>query len=437
MRDSENGRRTVRARIALLLIALVCPARADDEPAPAYGAAPKWHPDPNWAAHHPRRGTVLHVLTQFDDIQSRRHPEALASALSEVGPWHAIPPIAAPDWTALARFAADYNPRVRSSLRVLAQSGCKPVDFGYPCRARVLGLYASPALLQEARAEFPWTRPVPAPLPTAAEGVYAKVAFLEGPWRGDELIVPAYLLTRLIPPDDPLPRLQDAPRTASTDALMTLARRLEALGRREPAADAYLRALVIDPATPGAGPALERLGGRVPLLTPDVYQVVDVLDERTFLTTIHGEQRAVRLLGLRSPDSPGDTIEGPPRAIRGVAAARLHALLSHQSVRLELPNGEAADPLPAYVYRVADGLDVSREMIDSGHAFADLADDHPRRDEFRQAAEVAESRGLGMWKPAPDPLDRLPGPAPRSPGLRVTPARIDPGGTAVRPSRPR
>lgn len=208
----------IRLPLALLLLALAGQAHGWDEPAPSYGASPSWRPDPSYEAHIPRRGAVLHVLTESDDLDRRRHAKARDSIVSYGEAASPIPKVAAPDWPALARFAREYDPRGENDLRALARSGCKPLDFGYPCRAEVLELYATPWLLAGARREFPWVRQIPTKLPSAAGGVYAGVRFLEGPMRGESLIVPADMLTRLIPPERPGPRSDSTPphrRTAS------------------------------------------------------------------------------------------------------------------------------------------------------------------------------------------------------------------------------
>ncbi|GIW87553.1 MAG: hypothetical protein KatS3mg108_1877 [Isosphaeraceae bacterium] len=406
------------------------------QPPLAYGAAPDWQPDPNWKAHHPKPGALLYVLTQFDDRSQRQHPQLHRSALG----WRlfrpTVPPVAAPNWAALARFAGEYQTGRQSDLLVLARSGCKPLDFGYPCQARVLGLYAPPSALRQVKAEFPWVKPIRAILPEAANGVYARVQFLEGPLQSEELLVPAFMLTRLIPPDVGLPRPPQTQPAVKASSLKGLAGRFENLGQYELAADFYRRGLVVDPTDHQAKLSLERLGSRVPALSPEAYPVVSVLPEGLVEVVIENRPRAVRLLGLSFNEWPAAPADQPPKPIPGIAAARLRALLQGQAVRLELPLGTDLTPLPAYVYRASDGLDLSRELIDTGHVCASWAEDHPRLDEFRQAAEIAESQQRGIWHPAP-PVFEPEGPAPRLPGLTITPAAIEPGGTTVRPPRSR
>ena len=123
---------------------------------------------------------------------------------------------------------------------------------------------------------------------------------------------------------------------------------------------------------------------------PDTARVQRVIDGDTL--DLEGEGR-VRILGIDAPET-GDL----PECGGEEARAFLETLLAGRTITLEydVVCRDRFDRLLAHVR--LDGVSAGRAMLDAGMACAMfLEPNRAHRDAFLRAAQVARSRGSGLW----------------------------------------
>jgi micrococcal nuclease len=155
---------------------------------------------------------------------------------------------------------------------------------------------------------------------------------------------------------------------------------------------------------------------------PGYYPVTHVTDGDTFDVRIAGQNEAVRLIGIDTPET-----HDPRKPVQcyGVAAAEeAHHLLDHQQVRLE---GDPTDSdrdkyhrLLRYAY-LDNGVFYNQYMVQHGYAFAYTIFPNEKLDQFKQWESEARQQGLGIWSACQVHLDgdieqtNAVGPAPLAP----------------------
>lgn len=127
--------------------------------------------------------------------------------------------------------------------------------------------------------------------------------------------------------------------------------------------------------------------------------IVSVTDGDTVDVDIAGDEEAVRLLGIDTPELHHPT--KPVECYGAEASARTTALLPvGTKVRL-VRDVEARDRygrLLAYVYRASDGLFVNRSLVADGYATTlDIAPNGAHAAELARLVSEARAEGRGLW----------------------------------------
>lgn len=136
--------------------------------------------------------------------------------------------------------------------------------------------------------------------------------------------------------------------------------------------------------------------------TPELYDVVQVIDGDTIRVNVQGSTESVRLIGINTPE----TGEGR-RALECFgreASDFAERLMDGRRVRLEGdPTQDERDQygrLLRYVW-LDDGTFVNERMIAEGYAYEYTYDlPYRYRDDFRAAETQARSSEAGLWAPS-------------------------------------
>ena len=139
------------------------------------------------------------------------------------------------------------------------------------------------------------------------------------------------------------------------------------------------------------------------------FRVVRVVDGDTLdVGCPDGDRKStrIRLWGVDTPETvkPDTPVEhfGPE------ATAFVKQVAGKANVKLHLGPTRTRDKygrLLAYL-ELGDGRDLNREIIATGHGYADPRFPHPRKDDYRHTQDVARRAGLGLWAEVRD--DQLP-----------------------------
>lgn len=130
------------------------------------------------------------------------------------------------------------------------------------------------------------------------------------------------------------------------------------------------------------------------------YKVMRVVDGDTIAVEIEGEQQAVRLIGVDTPETvhPSKPVETYGKE----ASSFTRNLLLGESVYLKPDQGDSLERdkygrLLAYVYRAPDRLFVNAEIIRQGYGHAYTVYPFAKMDEFRVHEQAARTAGRGLW----------------------------------------
>lgn len=124
--------------------------------------------------------------------------------------------------------------------------------------------------------------------------------------------------------------------------------------------------------------------------------LVSVIDGDTIVVDLGGRERRVRLVGVDTPER--GACYGKEATVwltRQVPAGAVLALVDDSTQ----PNTDQYDRLLRYVE--VDGTDLGLQLLDTGHDRpydTGPASDHPRRQDYSQAATRAEDNDRGLWR---------------------------------------
>jgi micrococcal nuclease len=136
------------------------------------------------------------------------------------------------------------------------------------------------------------------------------------------------------------------------------------------------------------------------LINKGFVKVERVIDGDTFIYSLNGEQKTIRLLGVDTPETvdPRKTVQ----CFGKEASEMTHSLLDGQEVRLEVdPTANDRDFYlreMRYVY-LADGTLVNRYLIANGYAHATPEYKYVFKDEFVNLEKEASINQKGLWDP--------------------------------------
>ncbi|MFO0837444.1 MAG: thermonuclease family protein [Phycisphaerae bacterium] len=121
--------------------------------------------------------------------------------------------------------------------------------------------------------------------------------------------------------------------------------------------------------------------------------VVEVLPTGQIVIQTGDLEERIDLRGVQLPE-PGHALEDAQRF--------LDNLLRGESVSVEQVSGSGKGKDSrrlAYLRRLPDRLFVNAEIIRQGYARADISEEHPRHDEFRELEARAREAKRGIWRP--------------------------------------
>lgn len=141
-------------------------------------------------------------------------------------------------------------------------------------------------------------------------------------------------------------------------------------------------------------------GTQTSLINKGTVKVERVIDGDTFIYSLNGEQKTVRLLGIDTPEVVDP--RKPVECFGKQASAKTHSLLDGQEVRLEVdPTANEHDKYlreMRYVY-LADGTFVNRYLVANGYALSTPDYLFIFRDEFVNLEKEASINQKGLWDP--------------------------------------
>lgn len=147
-----------------------------------------------------------------------------------------------------------------------------------------------------------------------------------------------------------------------------------------------------------AGPATTATGASTALAANAILD--RVVDGDTVDVVIDGQEERVRLIGIDTPEKPGNG-NRPPECFGAEATAFTTALLPEGTPLYLERDVEPRDDfgrLLAYAYRAGDGLFVNLELARQGIAAQlTIAPNVAHADEIRAAVRDARDAGLGLW----------------------------------------
>lgn len=135
--------------------------------------------------------------------------------------------------------------------------------------------------------------------------------------------------------------------------------------------------------------------------TSTPFRVIRVVDGDTLDVSVRGGEVRLRMIGENTPETVDP--RKPVECFGREASARAKALLSGQSVRVELDSTQGFldkyGRVLAYVY-LPDGTSLNKEMIAEGYAH-EYTYRYPYKyqTEFKAAERTAREASIGLWGP--------------------------------------
>ena len=127
--------------------------------------------------------------------------------------------------------------------------------------------------------------------------------------------------------------------------------------------------------------------------------VLYVIDGDTIGVSIDGKEERVRLIGIDAPEIVNEKENKKAECFADEATEKLKELILNKNVKLVNDNisddKDKYNRLLRYIY--LDDLDVSAELVKTGHAKAFLFFNFDKLEKYKKLAEQAELENIGLY----------------------------------------